>query len=1305
MELLSWPLLSGRIAEAGALGPDEAAGVAYGILGACQAAHAAGVVHSDLKPSAIFVEEGGRVVVTGFGLSKKFLHEGGVSIPGYEIETAEYLSPEQVSGEEVDARTDLYALGVILFEMLTGHPPYQSDSKTELRAMHTGARRPDPCEQNPSIPRPLGDFVFRLLAKRPEERFEGAEEALAGLEAALGGGAEPAPAGEPAAGEAEPEPEATEPAMEGGSILATLFSQETEAEEEEETGEEAPEPAPAAAEAGPGAGLPPITEKDFEEYGDLLDRGDVITQTQVPDRMPSVTDVKEAVATGAPPEPPKDDVDGNLRAARQSLDACDFNRAVFLANKVLAVNADDGRALEIKEKASAARAAYIEKSEEFERLLDRGGEVELEKLAREILALKPDDAGALKYLEGMEERQADTKRREEAQRLVLRAYRLLEKRDFHEAEGIIQRAAELDPDNPELGRLQEELVGKRDRIEELRRSAEEEYSRRDYARALSAYQELAELHPEDAMYEARLQEILNIQERVERQLQTAERLWDEKSIEKAEVALHEALDLSPENPRGLKLKREVDSLYETVAGYREEAEGYFANEQFDAAREVYDEIRALIPGDHDAEQKVAQIEVILKDRSGHKVRRISLAAAVVLFLGVVGLGALWYMQHGPIRDAKALMEKGKFSEALTRLGEADGFLVKQKTVAETERQIRQKMTEAGATVKTPGTKSPGTKQPGTGPAEPSTAPWSPHVKKARALLERREWGEALEAVEKAKKAGAPEENLEPLVRRAKAGRLIAEGLQLRMKGDWKGALAAYRKLEAVDKETAEERIDDLFQEELKKADKYRKEQRKYLTFLKILGEAFGRMKEIEPLLTKAAIDPRILEAEKYWEEGKIIEAIRLLKQTLETPQARPAAQRKLEEFQADLKKQADALFQKADYAGAVTALENLSTFFPKADISVEMKKARYNLYLQKGETKFAAGDFDGARRDFQFALKFATDDRAKKWIERIEISVLVKEAEGHEKARAWRKAREVYGKILEIRHDARTQEKVNLLTAQINFEEFVSLMNLMYQERKFADALKAARDAVATGRDTGGRVTRIVRYLSPLPHMALVPAGEFLKGDDKGRERERPAHRENLPAFFIGRNEVTVGEYAAFLRTPEGKAHVPLDWEKQKAKPGNPVVGVSLADARAYAQSLYCLIPTEAEWEKAARGTDGRAWPWGNEFPEKGVNTFESRLRRPAAVTAFPKDLSPFGCANMAGNVAEWTESAYGPYPGGKGQFPEGRVVVRGGDFGFGKAYARCASRRGTAPVVRKGFIGFRILRRTLVETLADLKD
>jgi len=195
--------------------------------------------------------------------------------------------------------------------------------------------------------------------------------------------------------------------------------------------------------------------------------------------------------------------------------------------------------------------------------------------------------------------------------------------------------------------------------------------------------------------------------------------------------------------------------------------------------------------------------------------------------------------------------------------------------------------------------------------------------------------------------------------------------------------------------------------------------------------------------------------------------------------------------------------------------------------------------------------------------------------------------------------------------------------------------------------------------------------------MALVPAGEFTMGTDDWWPKSGPAHKKYLPDYYIDLYEVTNIKYKAYV---EATGHVlPDDWVKNnndipEGMTDYPVVFVSWKDAHDYCEWAGKRLPTEYEWEKAARGTDGRVFPWGNEFDKNKGNTPQHGLGKTMKVGSFENGRSPYGLYDMAGNVFEWTANWYRAYPGNTHKDPnEGETyrVVKGGSW-YDCTYYRC---------------------------------
>lgn len=256
---------------------------------------------------------------------------------------------------------------------------------------------------------------------------------------------------------------------------------------------------------------------------------------------------------------------------------------------------------------------------------------------------------------------------------------------------------------------------------------------------------------------------------------------------------------------------------------------------------------------------------------------------------------------------------------------------------------------------------------------------------------------------------------------------------------------------------------------------------------------------------------------------------------------------------------------------------------------------------------------------------------------------------------------------------------------------------------------------------------------SLLPSFILIPATPFRMGTaekDLGRlaqryggtresyREESPDHRLALAPFAIARVPVTNALYGAYVEA--AAAPPPLAWRGLRPPPerlDHPVVDVSWEEATAFCRWLdgqgatYTLatmgaaptlavgaprLPTEAEWEHAARGGDGRTFPWGETFEPQRANTREGGRAGTSPVGAYPEGASPYGVLDLAGNVWEWTASLDASYPyraddGREAIAAAGRRIMRGGCYANPQGYARSACRFRLPPKVRNEFTGFRL--------------
>ena len=215
--------------------------------------------------------------------------------------------------------------------------------------------------------------------------------------------------------------------------------------------------------------------------------------------------------------------------------------------------------------------------------------------------------------------------------------------------------------------------------------------------------------------------------------------------------------------------------------------------------------------------------------------------------------------------------------------------------------------------------------------------------------------------------------------------------------------------------------------------------------------------------------------------------------------------------------------------------------------------------------------------------------------------------------------------------------------------------------------------------------------------MVYVPAGEFIMGSDDpaADEDERPAHTVYLDAYWIDQTEMTNARYG---RCVAAGACRPIVYPRQGMAelPDHPAQGVTWLEADAYCRWAGRRLPTEAEWEKAARGTDGRLYPWGNELPASPMSNYDFLVGDVTEIGSYPDAASPYGLLDMAGNVWEWTADWYGEdyYQESPRENPAGPDsgilrVLRGGAWNNPGAVVRATNRFWAFPG-RNDFDGFR---------------
>jgi formylglycine-generating enzyme required for sulfatase activity len=219
-----------------------------------------------------------------------------------------------------------------------------------------------------------------------------------------------------------------------------------------------------------------------------------------------------------------------------------------------------------------------------------------------------------------------------------------------------------------------------------------------------------------------------------------------------------------------------------------------------------------------------------------------------------------------------------------------------------------------------------------------------------------------------------------------------------------------------------------------------------------------------------------------------------------------------------------------------------------------------------------------------------------------------------------------------------------------------------------------------------------------IPGMVCVQAGDFIMGTNEGFDYESPQQRVYLKTFYIDKYEVTNKQYKIFIDKTGYPS--PKSWKNNEYLSGKddcPVVNVSFYDAAAYAKWAGKRLPTEQEWEKAARGTDGRRYPWGDEWSPGCANIRPVfGLTSLKIVGSYPAGVTVYGAYDMSGNVSEWTESFFEAYPLNEttnANYCNKYKVIRGGSFLTTRSMAQTARRDILSPDEVHEDVGFRCVK------------
>ncbi|RMG15526.1 MAG: hypothetical protein D6731_08160 [Planctomycetota bacterium] len=493
------------------------------------------------------------------------------------------------------------------------------------------------------------------------------------------------------------------------------------------------------------------------------------------------------------------------------------------------------------------------------------------------------------------------------------------------------------------------------------------------------------------------------------------------------------------------------------------------------------------------------------------------------------------------------------------------------------------------------------------------------------------------------------------------------------------------------------------------------------------GKRGSLLREIERART-------LHEADEAESRGQFGVAARALQRLLPLGDPGGELQRRLRGLRSRLLDRAEEAYrqaleslEEADERRYVAAAELVHELFREdTGLRGRLEELRFRRLLERGSRLLEEGRAQEAEPLLQRALaQRPADPTAETLLERARRQAAERDAErlgrAHEARGAFEEAIAAYREALS-RADGpgrkRLRESIQRCAAALRERS-----RRRREERRIGEALALIRRSDLRGalsvleslrRETGSaRAQALVAAVRRLEGTVYVPPGPFLMGSSPGpgvKPIELPQRTVEVPGYFIDRTEVTNAAYARFLN--ERKLPPPPHWtyvvagsdgSPTKSFPpeiGNhPVVNITWEEARAYARWRGGDLPTEAQWEKAARGTDGRTFPWGERVPVHAhVQAPPDPLRRhpTAPVGAHRDDVSPFGVRDMAGNVNEWTLDPLQPYPGAPSEAQRfarpDRRVVRGGAYRWPYADARCAARDSMRPTYRSPTVGFRVV-------------
>ncbi len=426
---------------------------------------------------------------------------------------------------------------------------------------------------------------------------------------------------------------------------------------------------------------------------------------------------------------------------------------------------------------------------------------------------------------------------------------------------------------------------------------------------------------------------------------------------------------------------------------------------------------------------------------------------------------------------------------------------------------------------------------------------------------------------------------------------------------------------------------------------------------------------------------------------------------------RDEAHKAIGEFKSSWLATARKFLDSQQYLASSVRLRKILAEFPEDEETLKLLTRCCNEWLTHAAAMRNEGKWDDALLECQrMSVAFPEDRRVKREVDTTKSERCLQEARLQFEQKKYHEALSTISQAEEwMRGIPEVFEKGKALSTAINavidekYSEHMVVAKESAKKKKFEEAKEALQQAMRyrKTREAESLLKEMTDRLATPAGMVYIPASDSIVGDSTQKiwKREGPTHKVKLPAFYIDIVPVTNAEYMKFVKATGHR--MPAHWANAGKKipegeESHPVTYVNITDAEAYAKWAKKRLPTEAEWEKVARGPDGLKYPWGNTYKTGAANDENAGRKGTSPVGEYPAGKSPFGCLDMAGNVWEWTKTRFHLYPGSTEKLSEEEkqsFVAKGGCFMDDKLFLRSSFRELVEPTsayATRATLGFR---------------